>query len=459
MSENKKKIIFYVCSIIFLFLIVIVAIANFTVAPFIKSIEKSESKRFNDQVIININVGNYWYKLSKTTWCLLTLDDKVPSPYDNGWTQAVNGYCSFSVENGNYKIYVKDNYGNVSDKIREDVNLSKVINIKPLKENIYLYKGQNDQILYDLDTVGDKSGKISFRSSDSSIVSVSDDGKINGLDYGVATITLESGKVSSSIKVYVSSFINKPEINLKKDYLGCKQFTEEEAKLIDNILFDRINDAGYKTRAGVVEAARFLTLEFAYRVHYFFENGRLENYSPYLHVDGEGRYYHRGLYLSESKYKYLETTFEGPAMWGCNLRNYTTQAQWVYGKFYPNGLDCSGFVTWALLNGGFDIGDIGAGESAIHDDLDDIGPKKYITNELMNSGIVKAGDLIGLNGHMAILAGFDDDNYYIAESLDTTLGVVMTVVKKGDLVNNSIYKYIILMDSIYEKDGNYTEMW
>ena len=27
----------------------------------------------------------------------------------------------------------------------------------------------------------------------------------------------------------------------------------------------------------------------------------------------------------------------------------------------PNGLDCSGFVTWSLYNSGLDVGDIGAG--------------------------------------------------------------------------------------------------
>ena len=155
----------------------------------------------------------------------------------------------------------------------------------------------------------------------------------------------------------------------------------------------------------------------------------------------------------------LDATFVGPAIWGCNLQNYTDWGPYVTGKYYPNGLDCSGFVTWALLNGGFDIGDIGAGANADRHDLDDLGEKVYITDELMNSGRVKVGDLIGLNGHMAILAGWDSDNYYIAESLNTTGGVVMTVVPRNKLVHNSIYKYIILMDNVYKTDGNLTNMW
>ena len=146
-------------------------------------------------------------------------------------------------------------------------------------------------------------------------------------------------------------------------------------------------------------------------------------------------------------------------MWGCNLKNFTNSGSYVKGKYYPNGFDCSGFVTWALLNGGFDVGDIGAGANSKYYDLDDVGEKVYLSNELMSSGRVKVGDLIGNNGHMAIIAGWDENNYYIAESLDTTKGLVMSTVPKSKLVSNSIYKYIILMDTVYKNDGNLTEMW
>ena len=83
-----------------------------------------------------------------------------------------------------------------------------------------------------------------------------------------------------------------------------------------------------------------------------------------------------------------------------------------------------------------------------------------ITKELMNSGRVKPGDLIGLEGHAAILAGWDDNNYYIAESLNGTGGVVMTTVPKHKLESrNSIYTFVVLMDEVYKNDGNYTQMW
>ncbi len=459
-----KKFMKYGSSIIviimLIILIVFLIIANYTVAPYITNIEMSESKRFSDQVIFNVEVNNYFYKLNKDTWCLLTLQDETPNVDSNDWVKAVNGYCSFTVKDGDYDVFVKDTYGNINSIDSQSVKINKILEVNINKDTLYMYKGGQEQLSYKLIELGSNDEAVTWMSDDENIATIDSHGNVSGINYGTTYIraTTESG-VSGKALVIVTNYITKPAINDKKSYLSCKQFTEDEATMIDNILFDRIDEAGYGTRAGVLAAARFLTLEFSYRVHYFYENGRLNNYSPYKYVDGEGRYYHRGLYLSESKFNDLATSFVGPAMWGCDLQNYTDWGPYVTGKYYPNGLDCSGFVTWALLNGGFDVGDIGAGANSEHFDLDDLGTKVTITNELMNSGKVKAGDLIGLNGHMAILAGWDDNNYYIAESLNTTGGVVMTTVAKKDLVNNSIYKYIILMDKVYKEDGNYSEMW
>jgi hypothetical protein len=335
---------------------------------------------------------------------------------------------------------------------------TKLESIQVNKENITLFIGESTAIEYEF-VPNSISEEVTWNIENDDIVEVNDN-IVTALNYGTTYVeAISSTGTIGKTKVIVSSYITKPAINSKKSYLSCNQFTSTEAEMLDSALLDRIESAGYGTRAGVVAAARFLTLEFNFRVHYFFENGRLENYGPYMKVDGEGRYYHKGLFLSTDNYNSLSHSFEGPAMWGCNLKNYTTQSGWVSGKLYPNGLDCSGFVTWALLNGGFAVGDIGAGASSKTYDLDDIGKKVNITDKLMNSGQVKVGDLIGNNGHMAIIAGWDNNNYYIAESLDTTKGVVMTTVPKNKLVGKSIYKYIILMDDIYKEDGNLTNMW
>ena len=461
----KKLLKPFILILFFLLLVTIIGLiiyANYNVAPYITNIEINDSKRFEDQVIFNIEVGNYFYKLNKDTWCYLqsSVISYVPNGDEEEWIKASQGYCNFTVNAGDYVIYVKDKYGNINDIYSQKIEINKVLSVKMNKDTIYLYKNGNEQLSTELVSLGNVDTTITWEVEDNSIASVDNNGVVKGLEYGVTYVkAVSSTGIIGKTKVVVSSFITKPVINKNKSYISCKQFSKEEADMIDQILFDRVDSAGYGTRAGVVEAARFLTLEFTYRIHYFYENGRLNNYSPYKYVDGEGRYYHRGLYLNESKFSEISASFVGPVIWGCDLQNYTNWGPYKIGNYYPNGLDCSGFVTWALLNGGFDVGDVGAGANADHDDLDDLGTKVTITNELMSSGKVKVGDLIGLNGHMAILAGWDDDNYYIAESLNTTGGVVMTTVPRNKLVGNSIYKYIILMDSVYKEDGNYSDMW
>lgn len=460
--RKKTKIFFILIIIFFIFIAGSFFYLNISTPPYITSIEKSESKKYKDKIIINVHVKNNLFKFNKKIWCLLAEEKNIPDIDDENWIIASNGYCNFTVVSGTYEIFVKDSYGNINNIESQKIKIDKVIQIKPTKDIFYLYKDQKEKINYSLVTLGEPDKKIKFMSENPSIVKVGQDGTLEGLGYGNTNIIMStSDGVKASIKIYISPFINSPQVKLSKPYLTCKQFSKDEATLIDNILFDRIDNAGFKTRAGVVAAARFITLEFSYKVHYFYENGRLNNYSPYLYVDGEGRYYHRGMYLHSDKYSSIDKNgiFVGPSIWGCDLQNYTNWGPYVAGKLYPNGLDCSGFVTWALLNGGFDIGDIGAGENINHKDLDDLGEKVYITNDLMNSGRVKPGDLIGFNGHMAILTGWDDKNYYIAESLNTTGGVVMTVVPKENLVSRSMYKYIILMDSVYKVDGNLSNTW
>lgn len=263
--------------------------------------------------------------------------------------------------------------------------------------------------------------------------------------------------------IYVTNGLEIPGelFNKKKKFISCNLFSEEENDILDAALLDRINDAGQNTRAGVVAAARFLTLEFAYRIPYFYENGRLNNYGTGRKVDGEGRYYHKGLYLNKSRYSSISKKFTGPGAWGCKITQY--QDAPVYGFVprvrYPNGLDCSGFVSWALLNGGFDVGDVGAGDIISRkDDLYDLGEKNTLNSELLSSGKVKVGDLIAYSGHMAIIVGIDSEgNYYVAESLPQFKGVVLNKYNQKKL--KKTFTHIMLMDRVYKEDGNLTNMW
>lgn len=454
----KRNYVFrFILFFVFIALIAAIVFGNFFVAPYITNITTADSIRYPDKKIVNVEVENYFFKFNKTTWCLLVETNGVPNVNDSGWVKANNGYCSFITDLSSYDVYVKDSYGNISDVDKRKQKEKNIKKIPMSNENIYLYPTQQQKV-----NVNDENIQtVQWKSDDEKIATVDNNGIISGISAGATTIkAIYKENYYGEVKVIVTNLIEKPDASAKKEYVKCRQFSDDEAQLLDDILEEKIKEAGYQTRAGVVAAARFLTLDFSYRVPYFYENGRLENYEPYQYVDGEGRYYHKGLYLSTKKIKDLKANFVGPAIWGCNLQNYTDwNGVYVTGQLYPNGLDCSGFVTWALLNGGFDVGDIGAGTDPAHKDLTDLGQKVYITEELMASGKVKVGDLIGLDGHMAILAGWDSQNYYIAESLNTTGGVVMTTVARTKLVNNSIYRYIILMDEVYKTDGNLTNMW
>ncbi len=112
------------------------------------------------------------------------------------------------------------------------------------------------------------------------------------------------------LNVVVTDLIKLPIIQ-NKQYIPCNRYTNEENILIDKMLKYNVEEVGYQTRAGVVAAARFLTLKFPYKIPYFYENGRISgtgvNFS-----DGEGRYYHKGLYLSDIKKQELIAIISGP---------------------------------------------------------------------------------------------------------------------------------------------------
>ena len=461
---NKKEILFITLIAIFLVSIIsILVYFNFFVGPSITNVEKRDSVRFEGKKIFNIEITNNPLKINKETWCLLIEKNLALDGDNNVWEKASNGYCSIIADDKDYDVYVKDSYNNydsTKDGFKKDKKKEIVLKtIKTDVDNVYLYIGQSQQLIVDTSNLDDKN--ISFNSGNNDVAIVDGNGLITGKSYGKTTITIQNKKeAKKEVNVVVTRLIKEMDAAAKRDYFTCNMLNDEEANLLDDILFDRVNRAGYGTRAGVLAAARFLTLESTYEVPYFYENGRLENYEPYKHVDGEGRYYHRGLYLSPRKTKEITASFVGPVMWGCKLQNYTDWGGvYVTGELYPNGLDCSGFVTWALLNGGFDVGDVGAGIEPNHKDVTDLGEIVYLSDELMTSGRVKAGDLIGLDGHAAILIGWDENNYYIAESLNTTKGVVATTVKKSDLVHNSIYRYVVLMDGVYKEQGNYNSYW
>lgn len=447
--NNKKCTILTIIGLIIVFIINIITF-NTDVLE-----ESTELHKIKEIEVLSYNLESNNIKLSvkSTKESEQCATNKDPLTDNIEFNDLEEDSCVVEIPMEEQYIYFKN-----ADDIEEPEALeldNYLIDIK-LKDKYYLALNDQINIINAVIKVGDPllEWKITGESIDI----------VNGLviTKSVGNAKLEAiynGEVYKTIDIVVTNTITqRPTMfNESKPYLGCQAFTQEEAHLLDETLEYFVAEAGYGTRAGVVEAARFLTLSFPYRISYYWENGRLHP-SGVNYVDGEGRYYHKGLYLSVDKYQIIQKKMLGPQMWGCNMTNLEEDPPYfIRNKKYPNGLDCSGFVAWTLLNGGFDVGDKGAGNSGYRYELTDLGEFTRLTKDIIYSGRIKVGDLFNFDGHVAILIGMDDNTFYIAESLNTLGGVVLKAYPKSEV--NRTFTYVVFMDSLYKNDGNLTDMW
>lgn len=321
------------------------------------TIKNTNGISYNDEDVY-LNIETYGAIINSKKWCIASKSETSPD-FNDDWQQITNNKCAVKIHSGDKYLYIR-NDKKVGDRINISDYISCIAKIKVNKNNIKMIKGESVKIDITLITMGEPEESVTYKSEDESIAKI-EDGKIIGVNDGKTIINISDNYGNSeTINVEVTSLITTPQINNSKPFIRNMQYTQDEAKILDEYLFYQIDEAGYGTRAGVVAAARFLSLEFKYRIPYFVENGRLTHFNhqrPY--ADGEGRYYHRGLFLSKDKFADLEKSSAGPAMWGAYIREWSTD-----NGLMPNGLDCSGFVCWCMINGGFDkIGDIGGGLS------------------------------------------------------------------------------------------------
>lgn len=366
--------------------------------------------------------------------------------------------CNYYLKSGKQTIYLKNKYNIIKYdyEIKENYEGTFSSSLDNIEE-YYLALNGTKKIEFKFDYPDNFDKNIFYKVDDEDIIKIEND-TMYGLKVGTTYITarLNDGN-RKKYKIIVTDIIKPAQIDENKPSLPCGIYSEEDNILLDKILVSRIKEAGEGTRGGVISAARFITLEFPYNISYFGENGRLKNHGMKPYIDGEGRYYHKGLYLNESKYKDLvinASSSGGPKIWGCSLYSNPN------GRSQPNGFDCSGFVTWTMFNGGFDVGDVGAGDFLeLSDDLSDLGKHNNITTEYMKNGNYKVGDFIGKNGHAALIIGIDDKNIYTAESLGPGLRA-KTYERYTGIVNSPILSYIIEMDDIYPNgSGIYKNMW
>lgn len=383
--------------------------------------------------------NNLIIELDNNYDCLFTDEYILPDVDSNKWVASDKEYkCYTKFDNSKYIFLKKDN--------KIVYSTDDVIYLETLSDKVYM--ALNDKKDLPIKVIGNINN-LDFKYSNSAVIDINK-GKIISNSIGKTSIITKYNGTKNIIDVIVSDLIvtMPKEYDLKKKELECNKYSEEESDILDDILKSRVNEVGASTRASAVSVARFLTLEFPYRINYFYENGRQTTNK----VDGEGRYYHKGLYLTESKYSSLTGSTSSPKAWGCKL--YSSPVK----RYDNNGLDCSGFVSWVLLNAGFDPKDVGAG-FADYLDLTDYGDVKRINSATIND--IKVGDLLhsyAAGGHIGIIVGIDNDYFYVAQALwYDEVGVIITKYKK-DLLYKS-FPHVVLMDKYYINDGKLTNMW
>ena len=314
----------------------------------------------------------------------------------------------------------------------EPVEQEPVVEVCEVKVHDKIYLAVEEE--YKLDGEG-------YTSSNNEVAKI-----VNNKVVGVANGKVAISNECNSYEFEVTDMITAPYLSEDKQQLPCNRYTAEENDYLDEVLASKIRNAGYKTRAGAVEAGRFLLLQFPYHMSYFSENGRL----PYC--DGEGRYYHEGLYLNTYKVEKENITaiVNGPVEWGCSMLSNPAKINQI------NSLDCSGFVTWCLVNGGFDPGDIGAGGREMNSGYPMIGPQHEITMESLDE--VKVGDLFAEDGHISILLGINDGKYYIGES-NLGIDIRIRVSTKQELIDSEFYDWIDMDEFYNHQDGNLNNYW
>ena len=184
---------------------------------------------------------------------------------------------------------------------------------------------------------------------------------------------------------------------LKRLYMG------EEIERMNTNLKSKIEASKIGTRAATVEAARFLTLGLKEKIPY--KNG--------------GKYFEEGI-----------------------------NQEW-----YKDGLDSSGFVSWALKNGHANIDKTMTSKELISN----LGSLKIGTDLYKYYDKIQVGDFAYNDSKIGIVIGKKDGILYVAES-DSEKGLIATTITSyGE--SESKYTHIYYADDYYNGVGNITSMW
>lgn len=212
-----------------------------------------------------------------------------------------------------------------------------------------------------------------------------------------------------------------------------------EGSKYNNGLFNAVRTAGYKTREAVVAAGLYLSSYIDVHIPYFWSGGHFHSYAGY----------------EDSGDNFMGVSDK----WGCSVKmQYGGTGMQKDGQPYPFGLDCSGFIVWAIYNGGYYTGSpnqelIVPTNSSI---LKKIGGIDIESSTLKDSkGKVKPGDVIYRNGHVGLVVEVDDDKITIAEEKNYKNGLKISEVK----YSSTNFTNIVYMDNFYKDYQKDSPMW
>lgn len=275
---------------------------------------------------------------------------------------------------------------------------------------------------------------VEWNSSNPSVASVNSNGKVTAKGAGTVTITAKAGtftatckitvKIVSTSDIYTFKYV---EDQMSKPLIRCNTYTAEDRVRLQDQLKRAIEKVGYGTRAGVVEAARFLVGGLDYRIPYMGPKTREVDPTGQL-----GMYNRVGLNIGNS------------SGWGCRVSGMT------------QGMDCNNFVIWAFRQNGMSIYDYYSSKNT------------YPSTEAVNR--IRPGDLMlspcysscrfddHSFSHVGIVIGVEEDKIYVAESTTGTINsIVITILYKNNMPTKYKFATVRLYD--YPSEGKLTDMW
>ena len=233
---------------------------------------------------------------------------------------------------------------------------------------------------------------------------------------------LEFTNLNTSYKSKYNSNYRLPDLSVSFcDFVG-----KESISTYNDILLKNINNAGMGTREGVVAAATGLVdifTDLGVKLPYISSTG--------LSGIGSGKYSKLGI----------------DSNWGTSGKWYSNNFDKYY---YKNGLDCSGFISWAIHNGGYKYKECHSSQ------FEALGNKR----EFDSNG--KPGDIVYKDGHVALIVGVDDTGYTLLHETENDefnknmegLIYTHTDFSGNDYETNKHFTHIIDMSKFYNDKSN-----